>query len=1185
MTGGSGRIAKKKLLVNKNHHTYRQLEKKMEVRSRKPEFLPDSKWFLSVETIETPKPIYSLIYIWEYLSKKQISKCTKNEGENIAQRVIELLNIIKRAQEENESGNNNRQYISEIETFLDSLLSSKDKLQTGYKILHCVVRALHIKIHLTNLEKESRRSLLPRRQIYIPDDDNILHTRLILQCFLSFLQYEYYHNCDCNLEKTFQNFEQFVHRCVLRLVSTVHPNETERSVNLMHYTRILDLYVQWNREWMSLQGLPLNAPEYRIRREQLNQMRRQIKGEIEAIWQSDQIRIRPITVTSEARRLIDRYKIIFQAFPFHQKFTKQLIKEAYWLFNASLQVENKEWCEKFNELWGTLTNASRVDRIATIKRTFKELHMEHQLPPRPSLQKPTITFSTWRGGDRDGNPFVTASFTNQTFVKQKLFVLNYFVEFVKSLVDKITPSSNNVNISQELVDSVKADSKKFPFIDTIKFNEPYRAKLRYILEKLTNTQHRTAEVCDKAGEITKPLLSLTLPGPSGYSSISELQEDLQVIYSSLILNDGKSQARSQIQELKILVDTFGFHMCSVDFRQVSTQNAATVHEFLIVSENPYGLLLKECKEEHERRKMLLKLIESSELEFDPSCLSQMSKIARDTFQTLLIFADAARTDQNMVGKFIISMCKDVSDILNVLLLLKLSGMLTFDSSSNEIICKQDVTGLYETIEDLKNAPRIIEELLAIPTIKKYIVNHREKRISVMLGYSDSVRDGSALCSDAQIARACIELHKLEERINSNCQINERIEIIFYRGRGDSLSRGYGGDIKKAIASQTYTTNREDHTEQNRYLRRYTTISSALDHFHSIYSAHLSAVVNQITQKGPINTNPIYQTLFEICGHLSNDKWLNLVKGDRNGEVYFSILSKYTILPILPGCQFASRPVCRSGVSYNIDNIRAIPFTMDLAQMREFTVAYYGCGSAFDKASILFKQENRKSVLLILLEMLNKEDRLTEDLKRLVATFTVNPNDSIQNIISAIRQRYAVYETEVIGAEILKAISVFYPDNIHCAHDVAKVMLHMMEHKKEFLDLINEMYKNYAPFRYSIDNKLHALFIREKRIVDEYTKGATQEEQRVLTDTEEEAQKTKNWLLKIVDANKFSQKQIHRNYGSIELLVLHKIQSRMLEGYNTYVQEGKQMHRKELSDLSVYLQMTILAISEALGFGG
>jgi phosphoenolpyruvate carboxylase len=153
----------------------------------------------------------------------------------------------------------------------------------------------------------------------------------------------------------------------------------------------------------------------------------------------------------------------------------------------------------------------------------------------------------------------------------------------------------------------------------------------------------------------------------------------------------------------------------------------------------------------------------------------------------------------------------------------------------------------------------------------------------MLGYSDSVRDGSSLASDAFVARAGIELKHVQEGINQEYDTN--IQLLFYRGRGDTLPRGFGGNIKKAILSQSVTALHEEYTEQNRYLRRYSSDSSAFDHLWSVFSAHVSAVVRL-----PHPSSDIFQRNFEFFGRISVIAWESLVRG-KTGEIYFSVLAK------------------------------------------------------------------------------------------------------------------------------------------------------------------------------------------------------------------------------------------------------------------------------------------------------
>jgi phosphoenolpyruvate carboxylase len=219
-------------------------------------------------------------------------------------------------------------------------------------------------------------------------------------------------------------------------------------------------------------------------------------------------------VQNEARRILERYKTIFKAFPMLIKFVKNLAKEAFWLFQAhQYSQKNPAFLQNFKKFFNHSEDSKsmRYEKLTAIKRTFHEMNIE--LPP-PRIKVPIISFGTWKGGDRDGNPFVVASFTNLTFVEQKEFVLEQYIDITKNLLDKLTPGTDHVSCSKELVDVVKANSKLFPYLENVKPFEPYRAQIRYILEKLNNTIARVKEIKLRGGETVKPLLGLTIPGKS-----------------------------------------------------------------------------------------------------------------------------------------------------------------------------------------------------------------------------------------------------------------------------------------------------------------------------------------------------------------------------------------------------------------------------------------------------------------------------------------------------------------------------------------------------------------------------------------------------------------------------------------------------------------------------------------------
>lgn len=1073
-----------------------------------------------------------------------------------------------------------------------------------------IIRALHLKIHLKDLDEAAakvNRSPTKAKTAY-----DLLESRLIVHSFLEYLR-----------EHGPEKFEAFINSTMLRLVSTVHPNETERSTNLRHYNIVLEKYIEWKKDLESIRDLPKFAPEYRIRRENLNHLRRTIKAEIEGIWQSNFRRAGPIPVESEARRLLERYKTIFTAFPTFMKLAKHLVKEAFWLYKATELSKDQTWLRTFVRIYKQM-GESRDNKLKAIKRAFSECKPDEAIVI-PRITAPVLTFSSWKGGDRDGNPFVVASFSNEIFIEQKAFALEEYIRLVENLVDSLTVSTEFAPASEELNASVLKDRKNFPYLSNIKPWEPYRAKMRYILEKLRNTVRLVQSVRQSAGSTTKPLLGRTLPGPAGYNTDRQLQEDIEVVYQSLLSGSSKAQARSSVQDLHILVNTFGLHLTSIDFRQHSAQNFKAVLEYLELTLHPQAARLK-TGNESERQAILLNIIggmDASEddpvgQEFNPWVLPNMSKVSRDTWDTILVFQDAANTDPRAIGKFIISMCSNVSDILVILTMMKIVGSL---ESKDGVItkCFLDVTGLFETVEDLKAAPIIIHDLLSIKMIRDYIRQHRDGKVTIMMGYSDSVRDGSSLASDAQITRTSLQLLQLEQEMNEigsiythnpeNGQEETKIKFVLYRGRGDTIPRGFGGSVTKAVGAQLVTTQEEDHTEQNRFLRRYSSVSSTIDHLHSLYSAHVGRQV----AKMPEGISR-FQRYFDFFGRISNIKWCQLVQPSGLGDKYFAILNKYSILPHLPKAHFASRPVARDGVTYNIDSIRAIPFTMFLAQLREFTNAYYGTGTAFEIGTQLLANEGHETTLALLAaynNVVSKEGWMPDHIEKdarvpsllvLLQKMQKEKQLPFKAVLemarspSPIPRRDGASPPPATGASsassgaslskeyISKTLELYNPV-VPGIEEIAKLIVDLDETRQTVIDVLRDMYRSYAPFQYSIQNKESALLIRNTRIVNLYAQNASAEEKNILDLTHREAELTTKWVLDILQQDKLELKTLTQDFNAPELEVLHYIQARFLDKAKDSSAPSSRAKLVGERKLGPCIQMTILAISEALGFAG
>jgi len=308
------------------------------------------------------------------------------------------------------------------------------------------------------------------------------------------------------------------------------------------------------------------------------------------------------------------------------------------------------------------------------------------------------------------------------------------------------------------------------------------------------------------------------------------------------------------------------------------------------------------------------------------------------------------------------------------------------------------------------------------------------------------------------------------------------------------------------------------------------------------------------------------------------------------------------MPHLPRSNFASRPVARDGITYNIDSIRAIPFTMALAQLREFTNAFYGTVTAFEIGSQLLGNPTQTAMALLshYLTIPGIDvSQLTRDLLNPVAS------SSIYHLVSLVRLSYRddiqsetgvsnlIEKAKTTNDNTLKEVVSLYTTVKQGVEIIALICLDLFNRKKSPLELFQVMYHTFVPFRFSLQNKETALIIRCKRMVDEYTKDANETERALLDETEREGKLSTGWILKIMNQEQLEAKTLTQEFHSTELYLLHKVQAhlmrkhRQLSERSTKAQDQKEIRafQLQLQTLGIHIQMSILAISEALGFGG
>src|SRR6478752_2726399 len=379
-----------------------------------------------------------------------------------------------------------------------------------------------------------------------------------------------------------------------------------------------------------------------------------------------------------------------------------------------------------------------------------------------------LKMGSWIGGDRDGNPFVTADVMRGTLKLQSSRVLRFYLEELHALGAELSLAAHLADVSKDL----RALAERSPDTSPHRSGEPYRLAVSGVFARLTATAARL-EV-----ETTRAAVGEAAP----YANVAEFKADLDTLYRSLISNNSGVIARGRLRLLRRAVDCFGFHLASLDIRQNSAVHERTVAE-LIDAAMP-GMSYLALNEE--ARIALL----TRELGNARPLTSAFVKYSDETLGELAVFhaaADAhARFGPDSIPQCIISMCKGMSDMLEVALLLKEAG-LVHPSGRSAI----NIVPLFETIEDLQASSGIMDRMLSIHDYRK-LVDSRGSVQEVMLGYSDSNKDGGFVTSGWELYKAEIGLIEVFDR--------HHVRLRLFHGRGGSVGRG-GGPSYDAIIAQ------------------------------------------------------------------------------------------------------------------------------------------------------------------------------------------------------------------------------------------------------------------------------------------------------------------------------------------------------------------------------------------------
>lgn len=611
-----------------------------------------------------------------------------------------------------------------------------------------------------------------------------------------------------------------------------------------------------------------------------------------------------LDLTEKLHSLLRKHRDVKNGLINERKWKNAIQKHIEILTQSDIIREKK--LKVANEITNVLEyyNLSFIKAIAKLMTEYKLLLEENNIEFK---NETPITMGMWIGGDRDGNPFVTAETLNLSAMKQCELITTYYIEKLNSLYRTFSMSSHVTKGSKKLEELANRSS------DTSEYREKelYRRALSYIKEKLENTREyllQDKEVEDK------------------YHTADEFIADLTIIEKSLLENKGEILVTGEFEELLNVVKIFGFYLASIDMRQDSSVYEASVAELLSSAniEKDYSSLSEE-----EKCELLLK-----QLKEDPRPLSinDENKQSEELRKELAIFRTARKLKDklgdNVIKQNIISHTTSVSDLLELAIMLKEVGLVGSDFARLQLV------PLFETIEDLENSYEVMDKYLSLDIVKKWVSDNRRYQ-EIMLGYSDSNKDGGYLSSGWSLYKAQQELSSLGEKHN--------IKVTFFHGRGGTVGRG-GGPSYDAIISQPLGSvqDRIRLTEQGEIIAaKYGNSDAAYYNLEALFSA-----VIQRMNADKVNTDirdiPEIQVIMDEIVEDSYNKYRELVFENPNFYNYFF---EATPIKEISSLNIGSRPASRKKIT-DIGGLRAIPWVFSWSQSRIMLPGWYGVGTAF-----------------------------------------------------------------------------------------------------------------------------------------------------------------------------------------------------------------------------------------------
>lgn len=536
---------------------------------------------------------------------------------------------------------------------------------------------------------------------------------------------------------------------------------------------------------------------------------------------------------------------------------------------------------------------------------------------------PVLTFGNWVGGDRDGHPLVTAEVTRKTLEIFRLHAFLLLKAMLDELSDKLSIYCDDNCLPDYFIKRMKELQKELGLTEEKNSREPFKKYLRLIKQKLPITENASGRI---------ELQDET----SAYTNSAESEADLLILKKALIDYGARSLAVSDVQKVLRHLKVFGFHLAHLDIRQNSKYYELALRDIVKTS-------LPEQYKIIAGSKTAYAAFIREELSHNRPFISRtdllQSEKAREVVKTFRTLGKHIRSySERSLGSLIVSMTRNATDLFTVYLFVREAGMSRFNGG---LVCPLPVVPLFETIEDLKKSPQILDEFLSHPATKNSLEYIRKRKNldepvqDVMIGYSDSNKDGGILASTWYLYDAQVKLTEVARR--------HGVQIRFFHGKGGTISRGAGPThwfLKSLPVSTMNGLIRM--TEQGETIER-----KYANKVNASYNMELliAGLVRQtlLNKAGNQGNSKVRDELFS---YLANESFQAFKKLTGHPS-FITFYEQATPIDAIESSKIGSRPARRTG-KRTLADLRAIPWVFSWTQSRMHISSWYGVGSTLQK---------------------------------------------------------------------------------------------------------------------------------------------------------------------------------------------------------------------------------------------